>query len=306
MNPIECDIHKSTTHADEDLPGDNLLSEADPAELPLFAYTMIARALPQADLPTLRLVSKAWCTAASAAVQKLGNFSLSQVQVYRLAVLLKMFPCLSELNMQMARDALGKRALSSVSQISGLKTLALDCSVGQSPPGLQFTLQQTALTSLCLSTFFPDHGIHDSALHSIGSIQSLISLDLNLSSVDDDGISGLRLLTNLESLRLPMSQHEKNRVTGRSLTVFAALNHLTYLSLIGWPIRDGDLLSLTSLASLQHLDLSECMALTCLCFMPLIQFPYLHKLEVVRGDEWLIDPIVAMFELLKPSVELQL
>lgn len=102
-----------------------------------------------------------------------------------------------------------------------------------------------------------------------------------------------------------MSKLDKNEVTGHSLSVFVALNHLTYLSLVGWPIRDGDLVSMTSLASLQHLDLSECMALSCLCFMPLLQFPYLRKLEFIRSDRWLVDPIVDIFESLKPSVELQ-
>lgn len=308
MNPVECDSQKSITHAQQDNRAHDLLVEADPVELPLIAYNMIAHALPQSNLPTLRLVSKAWCVAASTAVQKLGkHFCLTIFQVERLPVMLKTFPCLSELGLQIAPEPLANSVLPSMSHISGLQKLALDCSVGQSPSGLQFILQQTKLTSLCLSAIFPHGcGIRDNALHSIGSILSLINLDLNLTSPTDDGISGLRLLTNLQSLRLPMSKYEKHGVTGRSLSFFAALSRLTHLSLDGWPIRDDDLVYMTCFASLQHLDLSDCMKLTCLCFMPLLQFPYLQKLEVIRTDEWLVDPIVAMFELLKPSVELHL
>ena len=96
-----------------------------------------------------------------------------------------------------------------MSQIAGLQRLALDCSVGQSPSGIQFILQQTKLTSLCLSAPFYGRGVQENALHSIGSIQSLITLDLYLSSTTDDGISNLRLLTNLQSLQLRMSKYEE-------------------------------------------------------------------------------------------------
>lgn len=308
MEPVKCDSQKQTMHAQQDNPADDLFVQADPVELPLITYTMIAQALPQSRLPTLRLVSKAWCTAASTAVQKLGkHFCLTIFQVERLPVMLKISPCLSELGLQFAPGPLAHHVLSCMSQISGLQKLALDCSVGQSLSGLQFILQQTKLTSLYLNAIFPHGcGIRDNALHSIGSIQSLISLDLNLSSPTDHGISGLIRLTNLQSLRLQMSKYEKHGVTGRSLSFVAALSHLTHLSLDGWPVRDGDLVNMTCFASLQHLDLSDCMELTCLCFMPLLQFAVLQKLEVVRTDEWLVAPIVAMFKLLKPSVELHI
>lgn len=222
--------------------------------------------------------------------------------------MLDRFPCLSELNLLVSSEiriqSQAKNALELMYRLSGIQNLTLHCSVGQSPQGLQFILQQTKLTSLCLGTFSPTGGVEDRSLHNFGSVQSLVSLDLKLSSsTTDNGISSLSTLTNLQVLRLSASRWEAE-VTGRSLSVFAALNHLTYLSLIGWPVRDSDLVVLTCLASLQHLDLSECMELTNLCFMPLLQFPNLQRLEVLRGDDWLIDPIVTMFEFLKPAVEL--
>ena len=303
MSAFGCDNPNSActdAHANEESSSDD-----QPAELPLTAYTMIARALPQSELPTLRLVSKAWCEAASAAVQKVGpGCGLTVLQVQRLPLLLERFPCLSEFDMEMTPELQAMDALQLMHRLSGLQSLTLDCSVGQSQQGLQLILQQTKLTSLCLSTFSPVCGTEDNTLRSIGFKLSLVSLDLNLSSsTTDDGISSLSTLTNLQFLRLPVSRWEAE-VTGRSLSVFAALNHLTYLCLIGWPIRDNDLLDMTCLASLQHLDLSECMELTSLCFMPLLQFPSLHKLQIIRGDQWLTDSIATMFQLLKPSVEL--
>lgn len=220
--------------------------------------------------------------------------------------MLERFPCLSQLDIQMTPESHAKNALQLMYRLSSLQNLTLECSVGQSPQGLQFILQQTKLTSLSVGTFSPIRGVEDSFLHNTSSVQSLVSLALNLSSsTTDKGISSLSTLTNLQFLRLPVSRWEA-KVTGRSLSVFAALNRLTYLSLIGWPIRDNDLVDMVCLASLQQLDLSECMELTSLCFMPLLQFPNLQKLEIIRGDQWLVDAIVTMFELLKPTVELHI
>ena len=90
------------------------------------------------------------------------------------------------------------------------------------------------------------------------------------------------------------------------MTAFTALTSLTLLSLNGWPIHDVDLLPLTRLSRLRFIDFSDCKQLTSLCFMPLLQFPHLHTLEIVREDDWLIDSIVAMFEVLRPDRSVKL
>lgn len=63
---------------------------------------------------------------------------------------------------------------------------------------------------------------------------------------------------------------------------------------------------MTSLTGLRHLDLSQCERLNCLCFMPLLDFPQLEILEIVRGDDWISDAMLAMFKLQRPSVKLRL
>ena len=40
--------------------------------------------------------------------------------------------------------------------------------------------------------------------------------------------------------------------------------------------------------------------------MPLMEFPQLQRLELVRGDDWIVYAIVAMSGLLRPSIKLQL
>lgn len=151
-----------------------------------------------------------------------------------------------------------------------------------------------------------DPGVQDPYLQKLTVLQSLKKLDLSLSTLATDaGIRTLSQLTHLHSLRLPVSKHDVE-FPGSSAIVFTALTKLTCLSLIGWPITDVEVIRVTCLSSLRHINFSECERLSCLCFMPLLQFPCLNSLSLVRGDKWMIEPILAMFQVLRRSVNLQL
>lgn len=178
----------------------------------------------------------------------------------------------------------------------------------QKAHGWALLQQQKCLTTfraVCLE-YSAEAGIQDPFLLKVASLCTLVNLDMSLSSlVTDAGLRSLSCLTNLMSLELPVSNHEAS-FSANSLSVFTALTRLTFLSLSGWPIQDVNVNILSSITSLQHLDLSQCERLTCLCFMPLLQFPGLHTFELVRGDDWVIGGIVGMFEFLRPSVKLRL
>lgn len=147
-------------------------------------------------------------------------------------------------------------------------------------------------------------GVHDTFLHTLSDMQTLVKLDLSLSSSATElGISGLSQLTNLQSLKLPVSKH-KAGVSERAVNAFKNLTKLTFLLLNGWPITEYSIISITSLTKLQHIDVSDCERLTCLCFMPLLQFPCLHTVEIRRSDEWLIEAVFVVFQLLRPAVAL--
>lgn len=202
---------------------------------------------------------------------------------------------ISELNLPLQIPKGQQQALRLLPRASGLRDLSADYSTGQSPQGLQFIKQQTHLTRLCISCFFPQDDIVDDSLSLIGSLLSLVNLDLNLSSsATDSGIRNLSQLTNLQSLRLPVSKYEVE-VTGSSMTVFTSLSQLTYLSLIGWPIKDCHVVEMTSLTRLQHIELGDCLNLTAQCFVPLLEFQQLKFLDLVGADELYIEPIVDMF-----------
>ena len=133
-----------------------------------------------------------------------------------------------------------------------------------------------------------------------------MTLDLDLSnSVTDAAVRGLSNLTNLQLLRLPVSKYGAS-VTGRSMTVFITLIQLTHLSLEGWPLHDAHVAMMTALTNLQSIGMSMCRFSSSLSFMPLLQFPQLTALDIVRNEEWAEDAIVTMFELLKPHVKLGL
>ena len=124
-------------------------------------------------------------------------------------------------------------------------------------------------------------------------------------SVTDAAICGLSGLTNLQSLSLRVSKYGAC-VTGRSMAVFTALSQLTQLSLPGWPLQDNHVAVMTKLKCLQKIDLSMCENLSSLCCMPLLRCMHLTALNIVRGDEWVVNPILDMFKLLKPHVKLTL
>ena len=177
----------------------------------------------------------------------------------------------------------------------------------QTADGWALLQQQKGLTSFRAVSleYAYEAGIEDPFLFKIADMHSLVSLDMQLSSLaTDTGLRSLSCLTNLVSLQLPVAK-QGARLSANSLSVFTALTGLTLLSLGGWPIKDADVNSLTCITSLRHLDLSRCQRLTCLCFMPLLQFSGLNTLEIVRDDDWMIDAIVSMFEFLRPSIELR-
>lgn len=198
--------------------------------------------------------------------------------------------------------------LNRLQPITGLRSLGMYYTLSQLPVGQQFVLQQSQLTSFRASSleYSAEAGVHDTVLHKATILKSLVTLDLDLSnSATDAAVRSLSNLTNLQLLRLPVSKYGAS-VTGRSMTVFITLIQLTHLSLEGWPLHDAHVAMMTALTNLQNIDMSMCQFLSSLSFMPLLQFPQLTALDIVRNEEWAEDAIVTMFELLKPHVKLGL
>ena len=168
--------------------------------------------------------------------------------------------------------------------------------------------QQSCLTNFRAASLecATEAGIQDPFLHKVAGMQTLVTLDMPLSSLaTDTGISSLSCLTNLMALSLPVSKHGAC-FSASSVSALTVLTQLTFLSLGGWALNSVHLNSSTSLTGLQHLDLSNCEELDTLCFMPLLDFPQLECLDIVRDDEWFSDAVVAMYEFLRPSVKLRL
>ena len=284
--------------------------DAQLPQLPDPVCRMIAQFVHHDSLPALRLASKAWHDAVGPAVQRIGKegwLSLDQLQNLQYAV--QKFPGLSSLDLALLPGSkVGQQLLKNLMPLSRLRSLDMYYSQAQLPTGEQFILQQSHLTTfraICLE-YDPEAGILDSFVHKVANMRSLVQLDLPLSNlVTDAAVQSLSCLTNLQSLRLPVSKLGAE-VTGSSMTVFTALFLLTHLSLDGWPVKDIHITMMTRLAKLERIDLSMCQSLTCMCFMPLLQFPELTHLYICRGDEWLPDPIVNMFAQLKPNVKLTL
>ncbi len=246
-------------------------SAAQEPHLPVALYKLVAQMVSQDDLPALRLTSKEWHDAANAAVQRIGKGGwLTKLQLQYLPKAVHKFSGISSLDLTFLAEAaqdLLKRLLS----VSRLQALTMYFTLAQLPIGLQFILQQRHLTSLTANSleYDPEAGIRDSFLHSIACIESLVELDLHLSdSVTNAAISGFSGLTNLQSLRLPVSKHGAG-VTGRSMTVFTALSKLTHLSLEGWPLKDTHVAMMTRLTELQKIDITcvnPCLPYaSCLC-----------------------------------------
>ena len=276
-------------------------------KLPLAAYTLVARSLQHEDLSSLRLVSRAWCYAANRAVRYLNNsgFSMTKAQLDNLHTVVEKFPGLSSVALILPN---AEPYLKTLLPLTSLQSISLYWTAASSPAAWRLLQGQACLTSLrvaCLE-YGGESGVQDSYLQNLTVLQSLKELDLSLSTLATDaGIRTLSQLTQLHSLRLPVSKYDAE-FSGSSANVFTALTRLTCLSLIGWPITDVEVIRMTCLSSLRFVDFSECEKLSCLSFMPLLQFPCLNSLSIVRGDEWLIEPIIAMFQLLRPNVKLQL
>ncbi|KAL3130560.1 hypothetical protein ABBQ38_008367 [Trebouxia sp. C0009 RCD-2024] len=274
----------------------------------LDAYELVAQKLPAEDLPSLRLVSKQWYHAANKAVLlfgKPGFFSKSQLAHLHLAA--QRFPGLSTLDLTFLPLHNTSPYLKTLMPLTSLQNISMYYLAAQKADGWALLQQQKCLTSFRSVSLDFIGGFEDPLLLKVASLCTLVSLDMSLSSrVTDTGLRSLSCLTNLMSLELPVSKVYEAFFSAKSLSVFTALTRLTFLSLRGWPINDVDVNTLTCLTSLQHLGLSECERLTCLCFMPLLQFPNLNTVEIVRGDDWMIDAIVTMFEFLRPSIKLVL
>ena len=198
--------------------------------------------------------------------------------------------------------------LESLLPLTSLQSIYLYYTAAREAAAYRLLQQQACLTRLrlgCLE-YSVEAGLDDTMIHRLTSLQNLVDLDIPLSSLATDaGIRHLSHLTRLQSLRLPVAKDDAG-VSGDAVSSFCALNQLTKLSLIGWPITEVHIIRLTCLSSLQRIDFSDCLQLTCLCFMPLLLFLCLHTVEIVRGDDWMIDALVAMFEVIRPSVSLSL
>ena len=285
---------------------DNVTSPHIPAAL----YKIVAQYVDADDLPALRLASKSWHGAATAAVQRVGKGGfLTETQLQRLPSAAHRFFGLSTLDVTFlatCKDV--QNLLKGLQPITGLRSLSMYYTLSQLPVGQQFVLQQSQLTSFRASSleYSAEAGVLDTFLRKATLLKSLVTLDLDLSnSVTDSAIRGLSNLTNLQSLRLPVSKYDAS-VSGRSMTVFTNLTQLTHLSLHGWPLHDTHVAMMTALTNLQKIDMSMCQSLSSLSFMPLLQFPQLTVLDIVRYEAWAEDAIVTMFELLKPHIKLGL
>ena len=291
--------------------GEVLIEEELP-ELPADVYDLVAQKLPAEYLPSLRLVSKNWYTATNKAVRTFGkNGFFSHSQLEHLHTAIHKFPGLTSLDLTYSTFlplATTPHYLKILTPLTSLQSICMYYTAAQTSRGWALLHQQTCLTRFCTVSldYGPEAGIRDPFLHKIASLQTFVSLDMYLSSqATDAGMRSLSCLTNLHSLRLPVPKYGAC-FSANSVSVLTVFSQLTFLSLDGWAIHDVHVRSLTHLARLQHLDLSQCERLTCYCFMPLMEFPQLQQLEIVRGDDWIVDAIVAMFGLLRPSIKLQL
>lgn len=292
---------------------DNVAADDDGVTLPHVPpalYKTVAQYVDADDLPALRLASKSWHGAATAAVQRMGKGGwLTKTQLQRLPSAAHRFSGLSTLDVTfLAASKDVQNLLERLQPITGLRSVSMYYTLSQLPVGQQFLLQQSHLTSFRASSleYSAEAGVTDTFLHKATILKSLVSLDLDLSNlVTDSAVRGLSNLTNLQSLRLPVSKYDAS-VSGTSMTVFTNLTQLTHLSLVGWPLHDAHVATMTALTNLQKIDMSMCQSLSSLSFMPLLQFPQLTALDVVKYEAWAEDAIVTMFELLKPHVKLGL
>lgn len=275
-----------------------------------FQIMAVAQNLSQKDLAALRLVSRAWCDAANGAVRQFGSTDgfWNAVQLDNLQLAATKFPKVTSLNLTFLPGNRTEQYLLSLTALSSLQKLQLYHTAAEGSAGWELLQQQTGLTTLsvaCLE-YAAESGIQDDFLNKVAGLQTLVELRLPLSSLATSaGLQNFSKLSHLQSLSLPVSK-DQACLHGNLVTVFTALTQLTYLSLCGWPIADRDVVWLASLKTLQHIDFGNCLRLSCLCLMPLLEFPCLHSLDIVRGDEWMHPAVVAMFRKLRPTVALNL
>lgn len=274
-----------------------VVHEEELPQLPVDLYELVAQKLPVEDLPSLRLVSKKWYTATNKAVRifgKKGFFSESQLENLHIAI--HKFPGLTSLDLTFLPLGRTPQYLNMLIPLTSLQSINMYYTAAQTSPGWALLHQQTCLTSFRAISleYGAEAGIQDRFLQKVAGLQTLVSLDMSLSSLATDaGIRSLCCLTNLQSLRLPVSKYEAY-FSANCVSVLTVLNQLTFLSLDGWAICDVHVKLLTRLTYLRRLDLSQCERLSCLCFMPLLDFPQLDQLNIVRGDDWIFDAILAM------------
>ena len=280
-----------------------------PQQLPIDVYKLVAQKLPAADLPSLRLVSKTWYATTNKAVRTFGKEGfLSKAQLENLHVAIQKSSGLTSLDLTFLPLNNIPHYLKILTPLTSLQSISLYYTAAQTAAGWALLHQQSCLTKFhaVILEYGTEAGIQDSFLHQVAGLQTLVSLDMSLSSLaTDTGIRSLSCLTNLMSLRLPVSKYEAC-FSASSVSALTVLNRLTFLSLQSWPLKSSHLNSLTCLTGLQHLDLSECESLNTLCFMLLLDFPRLERVDLERDDERFTDAIVAMYEFQRPSVKLWL
>ena len=278
-------------------------------QLPLDVYKLVAQKLPAADLASLRLINKKWYAAANKAVRTFGKkWVWSKSQLENLHIAVQKFPGLTSLDLTFLPRGNTLPYLKTLTPLTSLQSIRMYYIAAQTAAGWALLHQQTCLTSFRAASleYASDAGIQDPFLHKVAGLQTLVTLDMPLSSLaTDTGISTLSCLTNLMALSLPVSKYGAC-FSASSVSVLTVLTQLTCLSLDGWALNSVHLNSLTSLTGLQHLDLSDCEELDTLCFMPLLDFPQLEHLDIVRGDEWFSDAVVAMYKIQRPCVKLRL
>ena len=146
--------------------------------LPLHICSIVAQALPQEDLPSLRLVSRAWCDAASRAVRHLGkgvNSVLRLAQREHLQIAAHKFPGLSTVNMIYAHRSMPRQLqyLESLLSLTSLRSISLLYTATREAVAWEVLQQQACLTSLWFVSWDPaGAGLEDTILHRLISLQN--------------------------------------------------------------------------------------------------------------------------------------
>jgi serine/threonine protein kinase/Leucine-rich repeat (LRR) protein len=138
-----------------------------------------------------------------------------------------------------------------LASLTGLKTLIFGGN-HVTDAGIRSLAPLKQLTELSVSGHARE--VHGSGFEALRGTNTLRSLDVSGSGLDDDGASRIGQLTSLERLNL-----RDTWISGEGLAALAGLTHLKDLNLSRCRrLQTNDLTHLSRLATLEKLDLSDC------------------------------------------------